>query len=145
MDTNRSGGSHRRTDRRATAAQVTLLQWTEGVGEYLRLLVSERSPCLLECWSLLEPEIRAGISQLWHCVDGGRTLYVVTRVDQNPRELVICLAVGSGLQKFAPLFIERAREKGMPIRCHVESMATVRLCRRVGFRMAEFVLRVPNS
>lgn len=109
------------------------------------MIMHERAPALLECWALLERELMTGISQLWECTDGVHTLHVVTRVDQNPRELVICLAVGSGLEVFGPMFIARAREKGLSVRAHVESMAAVRLFRRVGFRMAEFVLRVPNS
>jgi hypothetical protein len=99
----------------------------------------------LECIGLLMREVRAGISQLWECNDGQDTLYVVTRVDQNPRELVICAAVGSGLRKFAPVFLARAREKGLPVRAHVESLVMRRLLRWIGFRTAEFVMRVPNA
>lgn len=102
-------------------------------------------PQSADCIEYLAREVRNGVSQLWECSDGVDTLHVITRVDQNPRELVICLAVGSGMAKFAPLFVDAARRRAMPMRMHTASRAMARLCKRLGFVMAEYVMRLPNA
>lgn len=89
-------------------------------------------------------EVEEGISQLWHCTDAdGSGGYVVTRLERRPSglEWVLVAGVGRGFQKFAPLFINAAREKGVPVRAHVNRRGMVRMYDRLGFRVSEYVLR----
>jgi hypothetical protein len=121
------------------ATTISQLPWTAQIER--ELTVPESADCI----EYLAREVQSGLSQLWECSDGEDTLRVITRVDQNPRELVICLVVGTGVEKFGPLFIAAARSKGLPMRMHTMSAAMARLCKRLGFVMAEYVLRLANS
>ena len=102
-------------------------------------------PASADCLQYLQREVQSGLSKLWECSDGRDTLLVITRVDSNPRELVIPLVVGSGLRKFAPIFLSKARAESLPVRIHTASLIVRRLCRWVGFRTAEYVMRIPNA
>lgn len=78
---------------------------------------------------------------LWECRDDKHAALCVTRVDANPTEFVIVAFEGTGLLTFAPYFIEVARERGIPLRAHTTSRFMLRLLRRVGFRLEEYVAR----
>jgi hypothetical protein len=93
------------------------------------------------CLSWLEREVRGGLSQLWECRAGDQLLHVVTRLDENPREWVICYVRGQGVATFGPHFCRIADAKRWPMRVHTTSRALVRMFRRLGFRESEFVLR----
>jgi hypothetical protein len=97
------------------------------------------------CVPLLIREIRAGVSRLWECRDDTDCLYVITRLDRNPDELVICYIQGTGARKFVPWFVERAREYLTPVRLHTTSKTILRLARPYGFRLAEYVARCDHS
>lgn len=117
------------------------LPWSEDVTAKLTHLASR------ECLPLLANEVRAGVSQLFECTDGVDTLHVVTRLDRTPDELVICYVQGSGVRKFIPQFIERARQLGVPVRMHTTDERVLHLCQRVlGFgHDVEFVARVRHG
>ena len=94
----------------------------------------------------VQREVEAGVSQLWHCHDAeGNNGYVVTRMERRPSglEWVFVAGVGRGFYKFIACFIEVAREKGIPIRAHVNRRGMVRMYDRIGFRVSEYVLRSP--
>lgn len=93
------------------------------------------------CLAHLKLEVQQGISTLWRCRSAAGELWLITRLDKNPTEWVMCLAVGRGLAQVAPQFIRAARDRGWPMRVHTESPAVARLLRRYGFAVAEFVLR----
>jgi len=94
------------------------------------------------CLPYLIRECEAGIAEIWRLKDNAHCLHVITRLDQNPTEWVIAWARGTGSQKFGPMLIEHAKRKGWPIRVHVGSLSKVRLFKRVGFRIDEYVMRV---
>lgn len=98
-------------------------------------------PAGAECMPYLKREVLAGVAKLWRCEEGKHSAWIITRVDENPRELVICYAVGTGLHCFAAAFIEAARAAGIPMRVHTTSPFVARYVRRFGFAQAEYVLR----
>lgn len=85
--------------------------------------------------------MQAGIAQLWRVSDARDCLYVITRLDSNPLEWVMCYVQGTGAQKFGPLFIDHAARRRWPMRIHTVSPAVVRLCQRMGFAVSETILR----
>lgn len=94
-----------------------------------------------DCLPYLRAEVRQGISKLWRCTSGSRTVHMVTRLDRNPTELVVCYAEGTGMDDFAPAFIAAARRLGAPIRVHTTKRSIARWLRRYGLETQEFVLR----
>jgi len=91
-------------------------------------------------------EVRAGISQLWHCIDAeGHRGYVVTRLEEREsgREWVLVAGVGKGFHVFVQTFIEAARCAGLPLRAHVNRRGMVRMYEHVGFHVSEYVVRKP--
>lgn len=103
-----------------------------------RELARALPPVILQ---IIATEIARGVSMLWQCDDGVHRAWCVTRVDPDPREFVIVAFAGSGLMSFGPHFIEAARSRGIPLRAHTVSPVIARLCRRLGFHQAEYVLR----
>ncbi len=123
-------------DAQAPPVVINEIPWTDEITSRLQCEASRR------CLPWLEREVRAGIAQLWECTAGRARLYVITRLDDNPREWVWCLAVGTGLAHFAPRFLAAAERKGWPIRFHTTSPAVARIARRHGFTAPpELVLR----
>ncbi len=58
---------------------------------------------------------------------------IITRVDENPRELVICHAEGRGLHASAQAFRDAARTAGILMRVrHAQRAHVMRLSRRWG-------------
>ena len=94
-----------------------------------------------KCIEFLREEINRGISELWHFKDDRDEAYVITRIDENPREFVVCYFEGSGMQKFGRLIVGAAHAKGMPVRAHTSQPAVARLLRRIGLSIDEMVLR----
>ena len=90
----------------------------------------------------MQQQCESGRAQLWRMRDTWDCLYVITRVDFDPLEWCVCYVRGSGLVKFAPWFVGVARAKGWRMRMHTESLATVRLAKRLGFELAEYVMRL---
>jgi hypothetical protein len=96
-------------------------------------------------------QVRTGVAQLFRIRDARDCLYIVTRVDRDPTEWAICYARGSGVAKFGPLIIGVAKQRGMPLRAHVDAFlqpsdpARVRLFRRLGFEISEYVLRCSHG
>lgn len=121
----------------ATPQGVTVerIEWDADTDNLLASADSEN------CLPLLKAEVLAGRSSLWRCSSSAGLLYAVTRLDHSPTEWVMCLAVGRGLAQVAPVFFARARELGWPLRMHTVSPAVVRLCRRFGWAMSEYVMR----
>lgn len=115
------------------------MPWTQRVTE---LLTHPTSNNLLP-W--MQHQVEAGIAQLWLVSDPSDSLYVITRIDDHPREWCIPYVRGSGLLKFGPLFIEVAKRNGLNIRAHVESPAMVRLLAKLSFRYAETVVRLEHG
>lgn len=99
----------------------------------------------------MRAQVRAGIAQLFRFTNSLDCLYVVTRVDRDPTEWAICYARGTGVATFGPLIIAVARSKGMPLRVHVDAFlqaaqpSRVRLFRRLGFSVSEYVLRCSHG
>ena len=114
---------------------ITRKPWTDDMAGKLT------HPAGAACMPYLEREVRAGIAKLWHCQDGADEAWIISRLDSNPAELVICYAEGRGLHRFAPEFIAAARAAGVPLRMHTTNEFMVRLARRWGFQLAEYVLR----
>jgi hypothetical protein len=96
----------------------------------------------MQCLPWMRDQVQRGVAQLWECTDGKHKLHVVTRLDSIPTEWTICYARGSGLSIFGPYFVAMGLKKHWPVRMHTQSIAVARLCRRMGFRLDEFVLRV---
>lgn len=115
------------------------IPWSPDVGARLMHHASR------ECLPFLAREVQAGAAQLWECSDGDDSLTVITRLDSNPTEWVMCYVQGSGLRKFAPQFVELARQRGWPLRAHTTDRRVVRMLRRHGFRLGEFVLRCSHG
>jgi hypothetical protein len=93
------------------------------------------------CLPYLIRETQAGIAEIWRISDETDCLHVITRLDQNPTEWVITWAIGTGSQKFGQLLRDHAKTKGWQIRVHVGTLARVRLFKRAGFTVDEYVLR----
>jgi hypothetical protein len=111
------------------------IAWTQDVHERLE------HPAAADALPFLRREVEAGVSQLWECQDDGRTLYVVTRLDRNPDEWVMCYARGSGAVHFGREFVALADRKGWRMRAHTTNPAVERLTRRLGFQRSEIVMR----
>lgn len=92
---------------------------------------------------LLRAEVERGRSMLWHCQSDKAEAFAVTRVDDNPREFVICAFAGtpgcSG--EFLEVFREAAHAQRLSIRVHVISRELARLWCRFGLRESEWILR----
>jgi hypothetical protein len=122
---------------------VEELEWTDDI---TRVLEHPTSVALLP-W--MRAQVQSHVAQLFRMRDERDCLYVVTRVDCDPKEWTICYARGSGLAKFGRILVELGRQRGMPLRAHVDAFlldfarqsARVRLFRRLGFELSEFVLR----
>lgn len=121
----------------AAAPPLTVreIEWSREVEQALN------DPAGRSCLPYLAQEVRAGAAQLWECSDGIDQLHVITRLDRNPTEWVMCYVRGSGVLKFGPHFVAVARAKGWPMRMHTQSATVARLARRIGARMHEYVLR----
>jgi beta-phosphoglucomutase-like phosphatase (HAD superfamily) len=101
------------------------------------------SPAGAQCVPLLRAEVKSGASKLWRCTSGSSIAYIVTRVDENPRELVIAYVEGRNVAAHAEAFIAAARKQKVPMRIHTTSPATARWLRRFGLQLSEYVLRLP--
>lgn len=120
-------------------AQVVKREWSTALRDSLTC------PASRNCLGYLQAEVQAGTIDVWQVSDESDTLFVLTRYEQDCNDWVICLAVGTGLAKFAPLFLRVAERRGWNMRMHTVSPAVARLCRRVGFRDdPELVLRLYN-
>ncbi len=115
------------------------LQWSQDLAARLMGHASR------DCLPFLAHEVQAGVAQVWECVDGDDCLTVITRLDANPTEWVMCYVQGSGVAKFAPRFIAIARQRGWPLRLHTTDVRVLRLVRRFGFRLQEYVARCPHG
>ncbi len=93
------------------------------------------------CRTYLRAEVERGISKLWRCTSGTSVAFVVTRVDENPRELVVCYVEGRGMAEHAQTFIDAARVMRVPLRIHTTKPSVCRWLARYGFKQEEFVLR----
>lgn len=114
---------------------IERVQWCD---EAERAIARALPPVTL---ALVAEEVRQGVSMLWRCVDSDHRAWCVTRVDENPRELVIVAFAGSGMMSFAPAFITASESRRIPMRAHTVSPVISRLVRRLGFHQSEFVLR----
>lgn len=94
-----------------------------------------------QCMPYLRAEVRAGVAKLWHCRDEVSQAYMVTRLDRNPDELVVCYFEGTGMQKFGRVLIEASHARGVPVRAHTTQPLVARLLRRIGLSQSEIVLR----
>jgi hypothetical protein len=99
------------------------------------------SPAGAICVPLLRAEVTRGASKLWRCTHGSLIAYVVTRVDESPRELVIAYVEGRGMHEHASAFIDAARAARVPLRVHTQNPSVVRWLRRYGLQLSEYVLR----
>lgn len=113
---------------------ITRIPWRDAEAHWV-------SPAGAACLPYLKREVEAGVAKLWRCQDGDYEAFLITRVDDNPRELVICYAEGRGLHRFADAFLAAARAAGVPLRAHTQSPFLARYLRRFGFVQAEYVLR----
>lgn len=91
--------------------------------------------------SIVEQEVRLGVSQLWRCENDLHQAYVVTRMDTNPTEWVIVAFQGTGMQQFGKLFVDAAADRKVTLRAHVTNPVVERLLRRLGLKRDEVVLR----
>jgi hypothetical protein len=114
---------------------IRQIPWTDAIEQHLQ------HPAGAACIDYLRAEVHAGVSKLWHCKSATHEAYMVTRLDRNPDELVVCYFQGTGLQHFAPTVIEGAHLHGIPVRAHTSQQLVARLLRRVGLREAETVMR----
>lgn len=89
---------------------------------------------------LIKDQVRAEIAQLWECQSPSNYCLVVTRIDPGP-ELVIVLGEGSGLLQFAPRFVQHARNRRMTVRTHIKRKGLIRMWKRLGLELDEYVLR----
>lgn len=121
-----------------TQPLIEVIAWTPELARVFN------DPAGRSCVPYLLNEVRQGIAQAWRCSDGLDELHVITRLDRNPTEWVLCYGQGRGVRKFVPLFIAVARRKGWPVRLHTQSPALVRLTRRIDGRVSEYVVRWPS-
>jgi len=124
-------------------ALVEELEWTDDVDAVLW----HPSACRLLDW--MRGQCRVGIAQLFRFTDYDDCLYLVTRVDRDPTEWVICWARGTGTAKFGPIVVELGRQRQMPLRVHIDvdqlSRARLRLFGRYGFELSEYMLRCTHN
>lgn len=112
--------------------QVEQFPWTDPVDDFLA--VSAGSDL-----SIIKDEVLKNQAQLWRCQSDKNLAYVVTRIEF--KELVIVLFEGSGIDEFMPLFINRATELNLTIRAHVKRKGLLKMGRKLGFELAEYVIR----
>jgi hypothetical protein len=93
------------------------------------------------CLPYLRAEVCRGISRLWRCTSGSNVVHLVTRLDHNPTEFVVCYAEGNGMAEFIPAFVHAARKLDAPIRVHTTKPSVARWLRRHRLQVHEFVLR----
>lgn len=98
-------------------------------------------PAAGNCLTFLRREVEQGIAALWKCEDGKDRAYMVTRLDSNPSELVICYFQGSGLVKFGAEIVAQAHAKKIPVRIHTVRAGIVRMARRLGLVNQEIIMR----
>lgn len=90
---------------------------------------------------IIRGQVKSGQAELWWCESAENACWVVTRIDQEDGELVIVCGEGSGLDEFAPVFVESARRQGLGVRTHVTRLGLLRMWKRHGLELSEFVLR----
>lgn len=91
----------------------------------------------------IRAEVARGQCQLWHATDEeGADAYIVTRIEGAPLEWCFVACAGVGVMRYARLFVEEGKRRGLSMRCHVIDSARARLWGRVGFKVSEYVLRV---
>jgi hypothetical protein len=100
-----------------------------------------RHPAAGDCITYLRAEVESGVARLWHCKDEFSEAYMITRLDRNPDELVLCYFEGTGMQKFCGELVAAAHAQGIPVRAHTTQPLVARLGRRIGFKQSELVLR----
>jgi imidazolonepropionase-like amidohydrolase len=114
---------------------IRAIQWNDEAESHMR------HPAAGKCIEYLKREVAQGISKLWHCQDETDEAYMVTRVDSNPTELVVCYFEGSGLIKFGRQIVAAAHARKIPVRIHTVQEPVARLCRRVGLQHRETIMR----
>ena len=88
----------------------------------------------------IKKEVEAGISLLWQVIGDNIGGYVVTRVDDD--ELVIVCGEGRGLiEHTAPFFLSLAKRHNLGVRTHVKRKGLIRIWKRYGLALDEYVLR----
>jgi len=95
------------------------------------------------CAEALRADVERGRATLWHCQSEAAEAYAVTRVDDNPREFVVCAFAGTpgASGEFVTVFRDAAHAQGLSIRVHVTSRELARLWSRFGLRESEWILR----
>lgn len=114
---------------------LTRIPWSAEIDAQLT------DPAGAACVPYLRAEVQRGVACLYRFEHAGERGYLITRLDTNPTELVLCYAQGRGVAKVLPGLIAGARDAGIPVRVHTSQQAIVRLLRRYGLQLAEMVLR----
>tara|TARA_B100000446_G_scaffold185938_3_gene211050 strand:+ start:6465 stop:6809 length:345 start_codon:yes stop_codon:yes gene_type:complete len=87
----------------------------------------------------IREEVKAGLAVLWRCESSEKGGFVVTRIDGD--EFVVVLGEGSGAHEFLPHFVQFARSRKLKIRTHVTRKGMIRVWKRYGVFLSEYVLR----
>jgi len=114
---------------------ISPVPWTEEAELHMQ------HPAAGKCIEYLKLEVAQGVSKLWHCRDEEDEAYMITRLDSNPTELVVCYFEGSGLVKFGREVVEAAHARKVPVRIHTVQESVARLCRRIGIWNRETIMR----
>lgn len=94
-------------------------------------------PVLRDDLQLLRQQVRAGIAEVWQ-LEG---LHLLTRIEN--KELVVCCAVGEGLDRLSPFIQAAAKNKGCEtIRYHSQRPALARLLKEYGFKEVERIYQM---
>jgi hypothetical protein len=114
---------------------ITEIPWSDAAAARMK------HPAGGACIDYLRREVADGVARLWHCKEGDHEAFMVTRLDQNPAELVVCYFEGTGMEKFGRIVVEASHARGIPVRAHTSQPLVARLLRRIGLHQSEIVLR----
>lgn len=93
----------------------------------------------------IRAEVQKGLSMLWKIEGEGELDFVrgwcVTRVEKDRGEVVFVLGEGKGFHHAAPHFVKAARDAGYKIRVHVERIGMMRMWKKHGVEISEYILR----
>jgi len=112
--------------------QINQIDWGHSISRKLEISAGNDL-------ALIKSEVEHSQSQLWRCQSFYNLAFVVTRIEHG--ELVIVLFEGSGLNEFMPFFIKRAIELKLSIRAHVKRKGLLKMGRKLGFELSEYVIR----
>ena len=114
-------------------AEIREIEWCQKAEE--GLIVS-----LGDDLGVIRLEVQKGIARLWSCESESGGGYIVSRMD-DLNEICIVAGEGKGFYEFMPVFLDWCRQQGCSVRTHVKRKGLIRMWKKLGVTLDEYVLR----